>query len=193
MADVLCRSLTLAKPKDKGAMQEEIVLQAFRHLYVLATEARWIQSVDVDTGLPVYAPLEVTIKETENYGETSFCEVTPCILPERALLKTVRVCGPRYWPQVIELVPEDKPWWSSGDKNDPFNSGVLYIKRKVGACSYVDDPVGSQSLLSRAMHKVFGLTSLRVCTPRKNDCIGEGAVTIDQLRHVEIIALKRCY
>ena len=31
---------------------------------------------------------------------------------------------------------------------------MLYIKRKVGACSYVDDPIGCQSLLSRAMHKV---------------------------------------
>ncbi|XP_058181037.1 anaphase-promoting complex subunit 1 isoform X3 [Rhododendron vialii] len=156
-------------------------LQAFRHLYVLATEARWVQTVDVDTGLPVYAPLEMTIKETEHYGETRFCEVTPCILPERATLKIVRVCGPRYWPQVIELVPEDKPWWSTGDKIDPFNSGVLYIKRKVGSCSYVDDPVGCQSLLSRAMHKVFGLTSLRACTPSTNDCVGAGAVTIDQL------------
>lgn len=49
----------------------------------------------------------------------------------------------------------DKPWWSAGDKSDPFNSGVIYIKRKVGACSYVDDPVGCQSLMSRAMHKVI--------------------------------------
>ena len=48
----------------------------------------------------------------------------------------------------------DKPWWLSGDKNHPFNSGILYIKRKVGACSYVDDPVGCQSLISRAMNKV---------------------------------------
>ncbi|KAJ0045529.1 hypothetical protein Pint_06537 [Pistacia integerrima] len=144
-------------------------LQAFRHLYVLATESRWIQTVDVDTGLPVYAPLEVTVRETEHYSETSFCEVTPCILPERSILKTVRVCGPRYWPLVIELVPEDKPWWSAGDKNDPFNSGVIYIKRKVGACSYVDDPVGCQSLMSRAMHKVLGLTSLGASDPNINN------------------------
>lgn len=152
-------------------------LQAFRHLYVLATEARWIQTVDVDTGLPVYAPLEVTVRETEHYSETSYCEVTPCILPERAILKRVCVCGPRYWPQVIELVPEDKPWWSFGDKNDPFNSGVLYIKRKIGACSYVDDPVGCQSLLSRAMHKVFSWTS----DPSTNNNSGLGSVAVDQL------------
>lgn len=51
----------------------------------------------------------------------------------------------------------EKPWWSSGENHHPFNSGVLYVKRKVGACSYVDDPIGSQSLLSRAMHKVYTL------------------------------------
>ncbi|KAF7143142.1 hypothetical protein RHSIM_Rhsim05G0134800 [Rhododendron simsii] len=70
---------------DQGALEiclHLIVLSLSVALYVLATEARWLQTVDVDTGLPVYAPLEMTIKETEHYGETSFCEVTPCILPE---------------------------------------------------------------------------------------------------------------
>ncbi|XVE99778.1 hypothetical protein REPUB_Repub03eG0230500 [Reevesia pubescens] len=159
----------------------QCIFQAFRHLYVLATEARWLQTVDVDTGLPVYAPLEVTIRETEHYSETSFCEVTPCILPERSILKTVHVCGPRYWPQVIELVPEDKPWWSFGDRNDTFSSGILHVKRKIGACSYVDDPIGCQSLLSRAMHKVFGLTSLKAGNPTNNSNNGPGAVSVDQL------------
>ncbi|XP_057979662.1 anaphase-promoting complex subunit 1 isoform X2 [Malania oleifera] len=173
--------ITLYPRLPTGPSDNRCHLQAFRHLYVLATEARWIQTVDVDTGLPVYAPLEVTIRETEHYAETSFCEVTPCILPERDILKTVRVCGPRYWPRVIELVPEDKPWWSLGDKNHPFNSGVLYIKRKVGACSYVDDPIGCQSLLSRAMHKVFGLTSLKACTRSTNGHSGLGSGTVDQL------------
>jgi len=64
-------------------------LQAFRHLYVLATEARWIQTVDVDTGLPVYAPIEVTVRETEHYAESSFCEVTPCLLPERTIVSLI--------------------------------------------------------------------------------------------------------
>ncbi|CAI9091739.1 OLC1v1026843C1 [Oldenlandia corymbosa var. corymbosa] len=170
--------ITLYPRLPSGPNDNRCHLQAFRHLYVLATEGRWIQTVDVDSGMPVYAPLEVTISETENYAETSFFEVTPCILPERALLKAVRVCGPRYWPHVIKLIPEEKPWWPSGDKNDPFNSGVLYIKRKVGACSYVDDPKGCQSLLSRAMHKVFGLTCLRTSTSRTERL---GAVTLDQL------------
>ncbi|KAF3433403.1 hypothetical protein FNV43_RR24505 [Rhamnella rubrinervis] len=173
--------ITLYPRLPTGPNDNRCHLQAFRHLYVLATEARWIQTVDVDTGLPVYAPLDVTITETDHYAETSFCEITPCILPERAVLKAIRVCGPRYWPQVIDFVPEDKPWWTFGDKNNPFNSGVLYIKRKVGACSYVDDPIGCQSLLSRAMHKVFGLTSLRAYDRCTHDGSGPGSITVDQL------------
>nr|CAB3465535.1 unnamed protein product [Digitaria exilis] len=138
----------------EGQVNYGLQMAAFRHLYVIATEPRWVQTVDVDTELPVYCPLEVTVAETEYYDETNYCEVTPCLLPERSVLKRIRVCGPRYWPQVIKLTPEDKPWWRSGDKTDPFNGGVLYIKRKVGSCSYSDDPIGCQSLISRAMHEV---------------------------------------
>ncbi|XP_030534487.1 anaphase-promoting complex subunit 1 isoform X4 [Rhodamnia argentea] len=169
--------ITLYPSLPAGPNDNRCHLQAFRHLYVLATEARWIQTIDVDTGLPVYAPLEVTIKESENYSETSFCEITPCILPERSILKSVRVCGPRYWTQIINLVPEEKPWWTYGVKNDPFNSGTLYLKRKVGACSYVDDPIGCQSLLSRAMHKVFSMTNSRASS---GDSAGN-YISVDQL------------
>ena len=74
-----------------GSKESFLFLQAYRHLYVLATEARWIQTVDVDTGLPVYAPLEVTVRETEHFAETSYFEVTPCILPERATVSRIPV------------------------------------------------------------------------------------------------------
>uniref|UniRef100_A0A0D9WFG5 Anaphase-promoting complex subunit 1 n=1 Tax=Leersia perrieri TaxID=77586 RepID=A0A0D9WFG5_9ORYZ len=123
--------ITLYPRLPTGPNDNRCHLQAFRHLYVIATEPRWIQTVDVDTGLPVYCPLEVKVAETEYYSETNYCEVTPCLLPERSVLKSIRVCGPRYWSQVITLTPEDKPWWKSGDKTDPFNGGVLYIKRKM--------------------------------------------------------------
>uniref|UniRef100_A0A0E0DQC7 Anaphase-promoting complex subunit 1 n=1 Tax=Oryza meridionalis TaxID=40149 RepID=A0A0E0DQC7_9ORYZ len=143
-------------------------LQTFRLLrYLRGRSSAEGQTVDVDTGLPVYCPLEVTVAETEYYDETNYCEVTPCLLPERSVLKNIRVCGPRYWSQVITLTPEDKPWWKSGDRTDPFNGGVLYIKRKVGSCSYSDDPIGCQSLLSRAMHEVCDTPSMS-CSNQAN-------------------------
>ena len=128
-------------------------LQAFRHLYVLATEARSLQTVDVDTQLPVYVPIEMTLKESVFCSETLYSHVTPCILPERHLLKRVRVCGPRYWPQDIKSPAIDQLWWASGASGGHFLGGTLYVKRKVGACSYADDPIGCRSLLSRAFHK----------------------------------------
>lgn len=36
--------------------------QAFRHLYVLAAEARTVQAVDVHSKQPVYVPLRITLK-----------------------------------------------------------------------------------------------------------------------------------
>ncbi|XP_062231175.1 anaphase-promoting complex subunit 1 isoform X2 [Phragmites australis] len=152
-------------------------LQAFRHLYVIATEPRWVQTVDVDTELPVYCPLEVTVAETEYYDETNYCEVTPCLLPERSVLKSIRVCGPRYWSQHVSQI--GKPWWRSGDKTDPFNGGVLYIKRKVGSCSYSDDPIGCQSLISRAMHEVCDAPSASCSTQPNNT--NHSSFRVDQL------------
>ncbi|XP_044973473.1 anaphase-promoting complex subunit 1 isoform X1 [Hordeum vulgare subsp. vulgare] len=173
--------ITLYPRLPTGPNDNRCHLQAFRHLYVIATEPRRVQTVDVDTGLPVYCPLEVTVAETEYYDETNHCEVTPCLLPERSVLKSVRVCGPRYWPQLIKITPEDKPWWRSGDKTDPdpFNGGVLYIKRKVGSCSYSDDPIGCQSLLSRAMHEVCDTPSTS-CSTQVNRA-SHSSFRVDQL------------
>ncbi|KAI5082088.1 hypothetical protein GOP47_0001831 [Adiantum capillus-veneris] len=128
-------------------------LQAFRHLYVLATESRCIETIDVDTGLPVYVPLEVTLQESASHVDTTFCQVTPCLLPERSALQRVRVCGPRYWPQDIKLTPCGSSWWESNDLSNPFGKGVLRVKRKVGARSYEDDPIGCRSLLSRTLQQ----------------------------------------
>ena len=36
--------------------------QAFRHLYVLATEPRCLAAIDVDTRQPVFAPVSIHMK-----------------------------------------------------------------------------------------------------------------------------------
>ncbi|KAK3245121.1 hypothetical protein CYMTET_45294 [Cymbomonas tetramitiformis] len=119
-------------------------LQAFRHLYVLAAEARCVEAVDVDTWQPVYVPLSITVKEDAAHAEGSLQRTTPCLLPELSCLKEVRVCGPRYWGQSL----------LAGDKalSALLRCGTLYVKRKLGALPYAEDPIGSRSLLSRAFH-----------------------------------------
>ena len=39
-------------------------LQAFRHLYALATRSRLLQTVDAATQRPMYAPVELVVKKT---------------------------------------------------------------------------------------------------------------------------------
>nr|GFA68010.1 anaphase-promoting complex subunit 1 [Tanacetum cinerariifolium] len=46
---------------------------------------------------------KVTIKETQHYAETSLCEITPCILPERAL----RNIGGRLETRMTHLILGD--------------------------------------------------------------------------------------
>jgi anaphase-promoting complex subunit 1 len=74
--------------------------QAFRHLYVLATEARCVEAVDVDTWEPVYVPLHITVAGDAGHSQGTFQRVTPCLLPERGSLLRVVMSSPRYWPQV---------------------------------------------------------------------------------------------
>lgn len=38
-------------------------LQAFRHLYVLATEPRYVEAIEVDSRASVYVPLSVTMQK----------------------------------------------------------------------------------------------------------------------------------
>jgi anaphase-promoting complex subunit 1 len=64
-------------------------------LYVLATEDRCVEAVDVDSNQPVSVPLEITVAASQQHAETTDTRVTPCLLPERTHLKRVRVCGPR--------------------------------------------------------------------------------------------------
>lgn len=44
-------------------------LQAFRHLYVLAVEPRFIETRDVDTNQPVYVPVKMTVCGASRVGE----------------------------------------------------------------------------------------------------------------------------
>eukprot|EP00899_Mesostigma_viride_P028297 jgi/Mesvir1/8652/Mv02596-RA.1 len=105
-------------------------LQAFRHLYVLATENRAADAVDVDTRNPVPVPLAIQLAPdqpstrgwdgamdqarvlggaggadgglvSKGAEPVTIYRVTPCLLPEASELLSVKVCGPHFWEQTI--------------------------------------------------------------------------------------------
>ncbi|CAG2230501.1 APC1 [Mytilus edulis] len=121
-------------------------LQAFRHLYVLATEMRVVLPRDVDTGQPCYVPMEVKFKDTEAYQNVSFTTTAPCLLPELHLIQEVHILGPRYWPIVFH---RDKNW--SILEILLSKQGTLYVKQRAGHLSYVEDPKGYRSMLAKSL------------------------------------------
>jgi anaphase-promoting complex subunit 1 len=74
-------------------------LQAFRHLWVLAAEARCIVVEDIDTQRPVHMPLKVTLKS----GEVKSVRA-PCLLPELDSVATVQTDDPAYWRVTLDFV-----------------------------------------------------------------------------------------
>ncbi|KAL3162204.1 hypothetical protein ABBQ32_009910 [Trebouxia sp. C0010 RCD-2024] len=145
-------------------------LQAFRHLYVLAAEPRFVEAIDVDSHASVYVPLTVTMHPStqgSKHGSTAdsaLTEAGPVSIDKAGLphestsregVQEVAVCGPRYWPQ---RVVDDQEGAEEGDPDGGglaalYRTHALYVQRKSGALSYVDDPSGVRSLLSTAFHK----------------------------------------
>merc|ERR1719323_1758337 len=81
-------------------------LQALRHLYVLAAEPRLIIPKDVKSGKLVKAKLLVTYAETKWYKDTSIEMIAPILLPEKHLLKNVKIFDKRYH-EVSLATPEE--------------------------------------------------------------------------------------
>lgn len=73
-------------------------LQAFRHLWVLATEARCLIPRDVDTLRPASVPILVTLRTGPELAMTA-----PCLLPELDTVSRIQTRDPEYWHITLDL------------------------------------------------------------------------------------------
>lgn len=73
-------------------------LQAFRHFWVLATEARCLIARDVDTRRPVSIPISITLRDGTERAMTA-----PGLLPELGDIATVRTNSMAYWQIVLDF------------------------------------------------------------------------------------------
>ncbi|PIK42819.1 putative anaphase-promoting complex subunit 1 isoform X3 [Apostichopus japonicus] len=121
-------------------------LQAFRHLYVLASEPRLVLPKEVSSGDMCYVPLEIIFKKTIWHGEHCVQMLAPCIIPELSQIKELRIIGPRYMP--ITLRPESDLQLL---KQILRLGGVLFVKQRAGHLSYAEDPKDAELLLSPLM------------------------------------------
>ncbi|BGP51376.1 Anaphase-promoting complex subunit 1 [Rhodotorula kratochvilovae] len=129
-------------------------LQAYRHLWVLAVEPRYLEARDVDTGEPVFLPvrLRLTAAPDDSAPASSSAKtdvrakqlVAPTLLPNLALIETIQIDSPRYWSFSLRL--SSNPTHLARFLRD----GVLHVKRRTGHLSYAQDPRGIRSIFTRS-------------------------------------------
>lgn len=68
----------------------------------------------------------------------------PCLLPDFSKIKTIKVVSPRYWPQILDI---------EGNSTHArlLKRRVIYVKRRIGFLSYLEDPKNYRSILSRSL------------------------------------------
>ncbi|KXL43785.1 MAG: hypothetical protein FE78DRAFT_151601 [Acidomyces sp. 'richmondensis'] len=74
-------------------------LQAFRHFWVFAAEARCLVIEDIDTHRPVAMPITVVMRD----GRKSKFLTAPCILPELDTIATVQTNDPAYRKVILDF------------------------------------------------------------------------------------------
>jgi anaphase-promoting complex subunit 1 len=107
-----------------GISDNRFHLQAFRHFWVLATEARCLVARDVNTNRPASIPITISLRDGTEIKKT-----TPCLLPELSTVSQVTTTSPQYWTVVLDF--ENNPKHLAN-----FNkSQTIYIHRRAAVSS----------------------------------------------------------
>ena len=100
VASLLCAFYPLF-PTD--VHDNHVHLQAFRHFWVFAAEARCLVVEDIDTQRPISMPVAVTMKDNSIKTFTS-----PCLLPELDRIASVHTSDPSYWRVTLDFANNPK-------------------------------------------------------------------------------------
>eukprot|EP00474_Spongospora_subterranea_P010640 CRZ11098.1 hypothetical protein [Spongospora subterranea] len=124
-------------------------LQAFRHLYVLAAEPRYLETRDIDTGLPCFVPLQIKTSTSDKLHDLT----APCLLPPFDSIVSLQVAGPRFWQIQFHFQSDCSHAKILRDR------GILYVKRRTGHLHYRQDPFGRRGVLSRSFPCMVAATN----------------------------------
>lgn len=124
----------------------EYHLQALRHCYVLATEPRYIDTRDVDTGQPCNVEIQV-----EYIDKTLRKCCAPCVVVEAEQISKIHVVCERYWSKSVDINPPlpSQSWYSK------TRGQTIFVKRRTGHLPYHVDRDGSKHLMARSLSHPF--------------------------------------
>lgn len=100
----------------QDVLDNDAHLQAFRHFWIFATEARCILTKDAETGQPIVTPIKVVLRDgtsietVHNDGlrppnECAFraALMTPCLLPQLDTIAQVITTSTEYWQVTLDF------------------------------------------------------------------------------------------
>ncbi|GAA5875766.1 hypothetical protein JCM3774_006451 [Rhodotorula dairenensis] len=125
-------------------------LQAFRHLWVLAVEPRYLEARDIETNESVFLPVRLRLDDepasstSTGTGVRAKQLVAPTLIPDLTTIHTIQSDSPRYLPFSLQLAEDPAA------RRDFMRSGILYVKRRTGHLSYAEDPRGIRSVFTRS-------------------------------------------
>eukprot|EP00957_Ditylum_brightwellii_P001487 116001-Ditylum_brightwellii.AAC.1 len=109
-------------------------LQALRHCYALAVKCSELVAIDIDTREEVFVPIEIdfghTMKETSQL-------TAPCLLLNRDDMTQMRIVSERYYQVNLDMAQQ----------STPGSQLRLFVKKKSGHLTYLQDPHALRSLL----------------------------------------------
>jgi anaphase-promoting complex subunit 1 len=95
VASLICAFYPLF-PTD--VQDNRVHLQAFRHFWIFAAEARCVIIEDIDTHRPISMPIILTLRD----GSVKHIQA-PCLLPELDSVATLQTADPAYWRVTLDF------------------------------------------------------------------------------------------
>lgn len=138
IASLLCAFYPLF-PKE--VMDNKAHLQAFRHLWVFASEPRCVFPRDVETKKVVIMPIEVTLKD----GTTRQLEAPTLLHPSLDAISSVRTLSEEHWPVTLDFTNpahihafrQNQSIWlqkrslPAEHNNDPYDTALAFKRTNV--------------------------------------------------------------
>ena len=79
-------------------LDNQYYLQILRHLYVLAIEKRYINTIDADTNLPINININVETRMDNDDDNNNIKQYkTPCLLPSFNIIKNITINDDQFW------------------------------------------------------------------------------------------------
>lgn len=142
----------------RTSSDNQMHLQAYRHLWALAVEPRCLRVRDVDTDQHVHMPIKLHVTELSTASSSpdivaSKALSAPTLLPELSSIRDIRIDSVRYWPVHLDLTSQ------TSQLENLVDTQTLYVKRHAGRLDYTVDPRGIKGINSRSRLDTDTITS----------------------------------